>query len=178
MSFTAVPAAGAKLRASVLSSLITELRPIYAVKTADEPAIISSTTYQADDHLFLPFSAGITYELAGWIALEGPTAGDIKMRVSWTGTLTRFDWGLSGLATTATTGEGDLKSVAQLGSTTSPSTEIIMGTITANWSNILISGTVVTSTAGQLTLEYAQSASTATNTIVKKGSWMKLIQTS
>ncbi|HZM83764.1 MAG TPA: hypothetical protein VFC19_49225 [Candidatus Limnocylindrales bacterium] len=174
MALSTLPSAGDILTAAKLSSLITELRPVIAVKTADE-TVNNSATHQTDNHLSVAYVAGASYVLDGWLPVEGPTAADIKLRLTFTASsVTRLDWGLSGLATTATTAEGDLKSVAQLGATTSPTSEIVMGTINANWSNILMHGTLIASAAGTLTLEWAQNAATVGNTIIKLGAWMGL----
>lgn len=163
--------AGQTLTAAKLNAAFDFL-PLIATKTADE-SLPSSTTFQDDDHLQIAFAVA-TYTIDGWLAVEGPTAGDAKFRFAWTGTLTRFDYGISGLALAATTAEADLKSIAQIGATTSPSSEITIGTITANWSNIPIYGHMVASAAGTLKLQWAQVVSDAANTIVKQGSFLRL----
>jgi len=174
MAFTAYPAAGETLTAAKLQSLIGEVRPVTATKTADE-SLTSNTTLQNDDHLSVAFASTLTYVIAGELYVDGPTAGDINLRLTWTGTVTRLDWNVTGLATTATAAEGDMKSVAQLGATTSPATAITIGTITANFSTIKLGGLLIPSTAGVLTLQWAQSVSTGTATTIRLGSWLKLI---
>jgi hypothetical protein len=172
--FTSYPAAGTRLSASTLQALVSELRPVSAIKTADE-SLTSNAVLQDDDHLSVAFGSSLTYTIVGELYVDGPTAGDINLRLAWTGTVTRLDWGARGLATTATTAEGDTRSVAQLGATTSPATAISMGTITANFSVIELGGLLIPSTTGVLTLQWAQSVSTGTATTVRLGSWLKLI---
>ena len=72
-SFTTVPSAGAKLRASVLSALIVETREIAAVKTADDTR--TSTTYTADTHLTIAIPAAGTYDIECVLYYNGPTGG-------------------------------------------------------------------------------------------------------
>lgn len=178
MTWSARPSmpAGHIVTATDVSAILDEIdfmSGVFAHKTADEP-LASNTTFQNDDHLSLPFAASKMYTIDGKLYLEGPTAGDIKLQLTWTGTVTRLDWAATGLATTATTAEGDMLSIAQLGATTPPVAPITTGTITSNWSTIEVSGLLIASTAGVLTLQWAQATSNATNTIVKKGSWMRL----
>lgn len=147
---------------------------IFKHKTADE-SVTSSTTFQDDDHLVLPYAAGTTYILEGWLPQEGPTAGDWKMQFTFTGgTVTRFDFSSFGLGDGATAAEGNYKGVAQLGATTSPSAGATQGTITSNWTPILLHGLLITSGAGTLTLQWAQNASNASAVILKKGGWIRL----
>lgn len=80
MAFTTIPAAGAKLRASVFNSAVTELRPIVARKTATE-TVNNSSAIQNDDELF--------------IALEASTLYYIEVDVIWTSGATpdfKFDF--------------------------------------------------------------------------------------
>lgn len=174
MTFTAYPAAGETMTAAKLQALISELRPVIATKTADE-SLTSNAVLQADDHLSVAFASTLTYTIEGELYVDGPTAGDINLRLAWTGTVTRLDWAAMGLATTATVAEGDVKSVAQLGATTSPATAISIGTITANFSTIKLGGLLIPSTAGVLTLQWSQAVSTGTATTVRTGSWLKLL---
>lgn len=174
MAYTTLPGAGSRLTAATLSALMTEVRPIIAHKTSDE-SVTSSTTFQADDHLSVPFAASTTYIVDAWMPMEGATAGDFKMQLVWTGTVARLDYSLFGLGNTPTVAEGDYKGIAQLGATGSPAPSITIGTTTANWVPGWVHGLMVTTTSGTLTVEWAQNASSGTATIVKRGSWLRLI---
>src|SRR6185503_11810362 len=77
MSWTSIPAAGAKLRGSVLSSLVTELRPVTVVKGSDE-IVSNSATLQDDDELLLAVAANVTYRWSIGVAFGAGTAADFK----------------------------------------------------------------------------------------------------
>lgn len=171
-TITVAPLTAARLQ--LIVDAIRELRPVTATKTLDEP-LTSNAGLQNDDQLSVAFGSTLTYTIKGELYVDGPTAGDINLRLAWTGTVTRVDWSAVGLATTATVAEGDVKSVAQLGATTSPTTAISIGAITANFSVIKIGGLLIPSTAGVLTLQWAQAVSTGTATTIRTGSWLKLV---
>jgi hypothetical protein len=57
MAMTTIPAAGAKLRGSVLSSLITELRPLSAIVASNQALATTSTTLQNITDLVVALAA-------------------------------------------------------------------------------------------------------------------------
>jgi outer membrane murein-binding lipoprotein Lpp len=138
-----------------------------ASKTADE-SVTSSTALHDDAHLFLAVDSGGWYAVESYLAVIGDPAADISLGWSapagsvlrWTecgpvaansdnGTSVRLD--LLDLATPATVG-------------------IIPGGTSVAPRGVLQVG----GTAGTFRLRWAQSASSATPTTIKSGSWIKL----
>lgn len=159
MSFTTIPAAGAKLRGSILSSLITELRPISVRKSADE-TVNNSTTLQADDELLLPVEANATYWLYLRLIMSSGTTPDFKM-------LFTFPTGL--LMT--------LHNVEPTPTISVPYDQTTTAAVSGTGADatIQVEGLVrVASTAGTLALTWAQNTLNASNTIVRANSTMRL----
>lgn len=140
-----------------------------AYKGSDE-SVTSSTTLQDDDALTINAAANATYLLTGYIKYSqnlaiGATAG-IKagFALPASGTL---EWTSHGTATL--TSAVDYDTVV----TTSTGTR----SMAANGAGVMAfapSGSLVTTTAGILVLRWAQVSSSATATIVKAGSWIRL----
>lgn len=156
MAFTALPAAGAKLRAATLSSLISEIRPITARKTVDE-TVNNSAVLQDDDELFVALAASTTYRIALDLVWNSGTTPDFK-----------YDWtvpsGATGLYTvTATSG-----AALFLGSLAFASGGNLDGSGSDLFSRF--EGELVTTNAGTLRLRWAQVAATVSNTVVRAGS--------
>jgi hypothetical protein len=159
MGFTNIPAVG-KLRAAVLSALITELRPISATKPIDE-TIISNATLQNDDDLFVAVAASTTYDFQ--LMMLHNSGVTPKLKFGWTfpvGTTMRY--GFMGYA-------GGVQSFRAI--------ETDVAVLDGNASSLmcLCIGTLITSTtAGTLQLQWAQSVLTASNTSVLTGSFLEL----
>jgi hypothetical protein len=170
MPFTTVPAAGAKLRASVLSSLIVEVRQLQAVKTADEPAITSGTTgttLQNDDHLFVALEASTNYSFILDVLYITPAAADIKFGWTYPSGLTMAWGGIAYNTAEVLTAFGGLVE------TTAPGFGGGAGDLAAT----LFGDIFVGSTPGTLQLQSAQFTANAGNTITRKGSSLKLWKT-
>lgn len=125
-------------------------------KTADE-SVTSSTTLQNDNHLLLPVVANATYDLFLLCVFSGDTAGDIKF--AWSvpsGTVLRWvdQTGSSGLAT-------DTDFYSAPGGTTQVGFQI--------WATV-----VTSATAGNIQFQWAQNTSSATATIVRTNSHLKM----
>jgi hypothetical protein len=176
MSLTTVPAAGAKLRGSVLSSLVTELRPNRVRLGSDVALATSSTTLQNVTGLSVPVAASVTYE--GWLAaavvLSSGTTEDVKFGATFpTGAV--FDFFAAGPATTVTTTAGDGEWTVRL-SATSGSTSTSFG-LTTNAHTILLPITLVVGlNAGTLQIQAAQATSGGNTVTVKAGTRLTLWQ--
>lgn len=167
MAFTSLPAAGATLSASTLSALITELRPVYARKTADE-TINSSATLQNDDALSLSMVANAVYEFRLRATVNSGTTPDIKVGFTYpTGTTLTYD-----------IFEGETPSGAASAVITGPYTEAtasIAFSTTGSDQPCHVAGLIsVASTAGTFQVQWAQNTSDAGSTIVRAGSYLSL----
>lgn len=164
---------------------LATLQPLFAYKTVDE-SLASNTTAQNDDELFLSGVAGAIYTVDTYHQVQGAgnaAAGNLKFQWTFpTGAGVQFSWSVAGMATNDITGattEGKGSWLAQL-STTSPSAPaVVVGTPSANWAGLIGRGLwIVGATGGTLRSQWAQSVSSATQSTVRKGSWMKLTRVS
>lgn len=131
------------------------------VKIADE-SVTSSTVLQDDDELFLPLAASTNYAFEVFIYYVGGSSPDFKMAftvpagatIVWV-EIDGLNSGPESLTNTPITGSGTAATIPDI---TTPS-----------W--IRASGSVINgSTAGNLTLQWAQGTSSATAATVKAGS--------
>lgn len=167
MTFTSVPAAGAKLRASVLSSLVTELRPTSVLKGIDE-IVSNSTTLQNDDELLLSVASGPSYRWMLDVTYQAGTAADFKWALT-------FPTG----ATATFVGAGWDTALAFVpsgsGAYTSGSAITYGGAGIGSNRGLVLRGTLTTgANAGTLQFQWAQNAATVENTVVKAGSGLFL----
>lgn len=169
MAFTTVPAAFAKLRASVLSALITDVRPIGVVKTADTSRS-STTSRSADPELSVTLPPG-TWELDALLLVTGGNAaGDFN-----------FDWAFPADATLSSGTHGVLDDLASgttaanvnvagySADTSTPTGGHSLGASTSVTA-VISHATVTIVTAGAVTIEWAQNSISATATVLKAGS--------
>lgn len=146
----------------------TDVRvPTYITKAASE-SVTSSTTLQDDDHLFVTLTPG-----QWWIELiltaTGATAGDIKTAWANTGTITalgRSCWGPQAGTTDVT----NTAMVARAATLTASIPYGLETTTAAILEKLLLDVTV----EGQLTLQWAQNASSGTATTLSTSSRMKI----
>lgn len=147
------------------ASLIQSFSPWTAWKAADTPRA-SDVTIAADPDLSIPTLANATYVVDGYLNFEGGTAGssDLQWGLTSNGTL-RYK--VSGAGTGGTT---------VIGATDQGSGTVILGTNGAgnlrgaDFHGMLIAG----SSAGSLTLNWAQNTSNGTPTIMHANSWMSV----
>lgn len=130
-----------------------------AYKTADE-SVTNSATIQDDDHLSLTLTAG-RWRIQGLIIADGSTAGDIKMQMDYSGTVTAGYWTGYG-ATTASSGASTIQHLAVAFGTSQPYGCQGAGTKTT----YPIFGTINVSTGGTLKFRWAQNTSDGTATTV------------
>lgn len=167
MALTTIPAAGSKLRASTLNALITEVRGVYARKTANE-TVNNSSTLQNDDHLFVAVAANAVYDWKLVLHYNSGTTPDLKVGWSVPSGSTMV-WG-GYIADTS----GAVTSVANLSAAT---VQAIGGTGAANYQ--FFTGMIATSTtAGTLQLQWAQNTTNLSDSIMLAGSELILIRTS
>ncbi|MFD5057438.1 hypothetical protein [Streptomyces sp. NPDC058394] len=166
--YPAIPA-GQRITAALLASML----PLDAYKTA--PTLRTSTTTFADDpDLVLALEAGATYWVEMWIKYAAVTAEQFK--TTWTvpvgATGGRSRIGVS--ATVNDTSSGGPQGDGAFGHHNF-STSLTYGTrnSASNLSVAYEQGSVVTTTAGNIALAWAQGASGATGTLVGSGSYMR-----
>jgi hypothetical protein len=148
----------------------------YIAKTADE-TITSSTTLQNDDHLVLPVVANAVYrfELDLYMTESTDYVGDFKMSFTCPSGAT-FDMHGAGahitdLISPATNSNGEW--IGKLATTSAGAT---LGFGVGNvLTGVRVYGRLVmSSTAGNFQLQWAQNASDATGTTLKAGSYMTM----
>lgn len=164
MTFITLPSWGVEpVTAADLQAMVnatSELRPVFKRKTSDE-TVNNSATLQNDDHLFLSVAASTTYELDGVLHYNSGTTPDFKF--GWT-----VPTGLT-MKYTVQAVSGSFNGFSQ-DQTTIPAIDGQGVDVAAVLTGIVI----VSTTAGTLTLQWAQNTANASNTIVRAGSYLRL----
>lgn len=159
----------------ILASTFEQLVPLDVVKGADEN-VVSSTTLQDDDELFIANIPPGTWEINGqlWAAGTSGINQDIKYaftfsagELTWAGASLHPDWGSSA-------GARDVSIEGELEDSSSPTAAHAYGTVTGANIPTLISGRFTNTAAGTLQLQWAQNTSNADDTTLKAGSWFSL----
>lgn len=158
--------AGTTVTAALLESMIYD-----EVAKGTTETVTASTTYQNDDELFLPAVANATYRFDLLLLHSSGTTGRFKMQFT-APTGATVAWGVIGvnIAVTSSTLVTDLIMPSRTLSD-------ILGLGGANLSGTtaLIQGVLTTSsTAGNLTLQWAQNTSDAAATQVRAGSALRM----
>lgn len=171
MAFTTIPSAGAKLRASVLSALITEVRPVAAFKTTDTSRS-STITRTADPDLTIALPANSEWDFHCVLIIEtaASAAGDFSGEWDYPANA-NVSYGVIALVDTLAGGlSADAYSRGLARDATAPTTQFDVGVSTSR-NAVLISGRIVLgATAGSLTLNWAQLSSNANATVLQDGS--------
>lgn len=146
----------------------------HAVRSADIPAIVSNTTLANDSVLTLPLPTTGRFEWEAVIFYDSSTTADFKLAFTWPAAVSTPRWGIQGLATGATLTTGD----GQFAVTATSGTAIAVGGAGSGSGSTLMAiakgHLVLGGTAGNLTVQYAQNTSDATNTVVRSGSRLHL----
>lgn len=170
MALTAPPAAGAKLRASVLSALILERTPLIATKAADGTPVNNSTTLVADSELFLAVEANASYTFDGYLLSNSGTTPDIKIGATGpTGATMR--WSLIGPPTTVTSAAA---SDVDFGLATTISITHSRAGVAGNLALLPYGRLLIGANAGTFTITMAQATATASDTKLLADSWIRL----
>lgn len=162
-----VPAAGQRLRASLLRSML----PQTVRKTADTSRS-ATTTYEADPHLvFENAEANAVYTMWGWVKYFADPTPDIKIRFTVpTDCLGEWAWIVPGSGTPSlatTTGYSIRTETNDVGVGRT-------GYGTGDTQQMTPLGAVfrMSTTAGSISLEWAQNTSNATATVLYTDSWL------
>jgi len=157
--------AGARLTAAMLRGVA----PLAAYKGADE-SVTSSTTLQNDDALFVTVLANSTYLWVMYLDYEGGTGSSSDLKVAWSlpsGTTLRATWiGLNSSGGNTASLRGTESTTATFQSNGAGSSRAVLFTGTLN----------VSSTPGNMQLQWAQNTSNGTATKVHAGSVLALWQ--
>lgn len=142
---------------------------IWSLKTSTE-SVTSSTTLQNDDQLVLPVSASAKYAFEGILYYDGAVGGGLKTAFTVPASAT-LRWAGSGSDITAAPVASYSTVVATASAGVISYSCIGAGTTQA----VHIKGTtVISTTSGNLQLQWAQSASSATATRIFLDSWLRL----
>jgi len=147
-------------------TVLQEMLPDIAVKSS-ATSRASTTTLTADPHLVVSLEANAVYEFDLDLSYNGGTNGSSDLKFAFTGP--------SGYSMTFGTLLVAIPAGVTLGGGTQASTLVSgsVGTSTPLYARV--SGTVTTSTtAGSLTLTWAQNTSSATNTTLTTGCKMRV----
>jgi hypothetical protein len=159
-----------------LASLLLEWRTVINAKLGGgkktktgDTSRTSTTTYANDPHLSVPVLANTTYSFELYGLYQAGATGQFKVQVTMPAGATMeagswdYDPGTDEWAPTATGGASPHQFVTGL-----------VGT-GGNVPFRLLGSVHVGATAGSVTLQWAQTTSNATATILRKGTWMRLI---
>lgn len=162
--------AGAKIRASELNRAL----PLYGSATADTSKT-SNTTLGDATGLAVALEADSIYIWDAYIAYDAGATGDLKLAWSVPSGTTGH-WCMWGLSTATTGSIGDMVAIR---ATSYGATTLTLGG-SASFSGFLAArgaGYIDTAgTAGNFQLQFAQNTSNGTSTILKGGSWVRVVK--
>lgn len=173
MSWTTLPVVE-RLRASVLNSLITELRPLFAKTTATQNLTQSNTTLENITELVITPVVSTSYLLIGQFLYAAGSTADLQ--VGWTfPSGASMDMGGMGLGPTAAADE-DLQSINQVAYTSGLGKQLGGRGTSVVRRYEFMAAFVMGSTAGNLQAQAAQIVSTAETETIRAGSIMTLFK--
>lgn len=151
-------------------SLAARSDHVFVRRTTDGTPVNASTVLVNDPVLLGAVDTGATYMWEAGIFYDSSTTADIKFAFT-TPTFSSMRWQATGLATSATTNEGNVKiSTVNASGTSSAYGGIGVGTIVF----AKIEGFIVTTAAGNIQFQFAQQVSDATNTTIRNGSYLRI----
>jgi hypothetical protein len=164
--------AGEEVNTSTLNARLG----LWASKNANE-TVNNSATFQNDDALVLPVAANGIYLVRGFLIWTSGTTPDFKAQFTGPPMATYTTWSTWNLAAAAPNQLADMRAVIGTGSGGSVSIPGQGATLATTGQFTEISGSVVMSgTAGNFQLQWAQNTANATDTIVYTGSWLELVR--
>jgi hypothetical protein len=168
LSFTTIPVSNAELTAAMFAALINELRPIRAEKTSNGTAFPSTTTLANETGMAVAVVAGVEYDFDAVIVYEAGVTADIKL--AWTFPTATFFYSASTISAA-----GSFLPIASAAEA-SGTAKTFGGQNIGVPVPITYTGFITVSSSGSLQLQRAQSVSTAENTRINAGSWMRIRQ--
>lgn len=144
-----------------------EAETVTAYKAADESRT-STVTLTDDLHLTIPVATSAVYAIEAFLLVEGDPAADIALTFAGPASSTG-GWAPVAATLSTSDGTGSLRLTKFSFGTSST-----MG-ITAAGLVVLPHGALITAgTAGTLKLQWAQAVTSATPTVLRAGSWLRL----
>jgi hypothetical protein len=159
VTFTAFKTSGDEVPASYIQALITEVRGVSARKVLDE-TVNNSSTLQDDNELFVALTANNTYVFSLTLSYISGTTPDFKFKFNIPAGAS-MAYGVMGLDTAGgftTAGNLNSGNTPSIGGSAGDAMAICKGTV------------IVSSTAGNLSLQWAQNVANVSDTIVRAGS--------
>lgn len=147
------------------------ITPLQTILTAQQQVNNSTAFVNVTQGVITLPAITATWALEGWLYHASSTVADIKFTFAAPGGGASIAWGLTGLATTATTSTGDMTNDA----TGTAGTAIAFGGIgVADFINTVLLGTVTTvGAAATIQLQFAQNTLEVSNTTLFTGSWLR-----
>ncbi|WP_405413903.1 hypothetical protein [Streptomyces rubiginosohelvolus] len=138
-------------------------------KPADEP-LPGSTALQDDDHLSVSVSAGGRYAIDAMLAVDGDPAADLLLTLAAPPGSTGY-WTPGAVTLGVSDGTGSIRLTRY-----APGAPIGVGIIAAG---LIVAplGTITAGANGTLGFQWAQNVSSATPTVVRAGSWLRVRRT-
>lgn len=147
----------------------------YVRRTTDSTPVNNSTVLVNDPVLVGSLDSGATYQWQAGIFYDSGTTGDIKFAFTTpTFAAGNMRWMGQGLATTATSNEGDVRiATVNASGTSTQFGGIGVGTVIF----ARLEGFITTTSAANLQLQFAQQVLEATNTTIRTGSYLRAWRT-
>ncbi|WP_097982266.1 hypothetical protein [Streptomyces sp. f150] len=142
-------------------------------RTVDKPLdeqVLSSTVLQDDDHLTIPVSVGGRYSIDAMLAVDGDPAADLLLTIAAPPGSTGY-WTPGAVTLGVSDGTGSIRLTRY-----APGASIGVG-ITAAGLIVAPLGTITAGANGVIAVQWAQNVSSATPTILRAGSWLRVTRT-
>ncbi|MGW3330277.1 hypothetical protein ACWDF9_06980 [Streptomyces rubiginosohelvolus] len=146
---------------------------IGVTRTVDKPTdeqVLSSTALQDDDHLTIPVTAGGRYAIDAMLAVDGDPAADLLLTLAAPPGSVGY-WTPGAITLGVSDGTGSIRLTRY-----APGASIGVG-ITAAGLIVAPLGTVTAGANGAIAVQWAQNVSSATPTILRAGSWLRVTRT-
>ncbi len=172
MAWTSYPVAGSKARASEIQSLISEIRPNAARKTANE-TVNGSNTPQNDDDLFALVAASTFYDFRARLVFTSGTTPDFRYTLSVPSGAT---WSLNAMVFARSLAAPSVMVDTRTATSGNLGADGLGTTLSSQGQIIELFGWVQTSvTAGTVQLQWSQNTTNASDTILySPGSFIRL----
>lgn len=160
--------AGGIIYADDVQDELDKLTPLAALKGADGTAFPSTTALANETGMSVSVTAGVSYFFNAVVVYDAGTVADIKL--AWTfpsATFLYHGWGVNSAGAVVPFVSDD---------EVSGTAKVFGGLGIGTFAQATYSGFITPSASGTLQLQRAQSVSTAENTRIKRGTWMRLEQ--
>lgn len=142
--------------------------PVYSARKTAGTSRISSVTLTADPDLTIASLPVGEYQIDGFLAYDASTTADLA--IAWNMPAGSISWGCGGLAGTATSNNPATINETLFTAATGP---VLGGVGVGTGTFARITGWLKVTTAGAMTLKWAQNSTDATNTTLQAGSWIR-----